>query len=103
MRGLKVGKNSLKINLERFAKENGPVDTGGFQSGFDAKSVRKDERVSMNRFESFTIPGCSCSMALKDHKVEKAEVEEIRVKAEVSALGSRHDKAVWQELEICPR
>ncbi|KAM0008400.1 hypothetical protein Hdeb2414_s0003g00115691 [Helianthus debilis subsp. tardiflorus] len=33
-------------------------------------------------------------MALKDDKVVKPDVEEIRVKAEVSAMGSRHDKAV---------
>ncbi|MFS8018975.1 hypothetical protein Hanom_Chr15g01398431 [Helianthus anomalus] len=95
LRGVKLCKNTLRVNLARFAKEIGSIEPGVLHSGnVHSENKRMADSVNQVKKDGFTRPGCSYSMALKDDMVVKYEAGEIRVKAGVIALASRHEKDV---------
>ncbi|MFS7961322.1 putative RNA recognition motif domain, nucleotide-binding alpha-beta plait domain superfamily [Helianthus anomalus] len=94
LKGIKLRKNTLNINLARFAKENGPAENGGPLKGTGSVDDRKDVPSNMKKPFSFTRPGCSYNMALNVEKPTSPVVEEIMVSEGVSALGSRMHRSL---------
>ncbi|KAM0026099.1 hypothetical protein Hdeb2414_s0020g00554211 [Helianthus debilis subsp. tardiflorus] len=93
LKGIKLGNNSLQINLARFAKESGPPASGIFvDKGLTGN--RQENPVSHKVNASFTRQGCSYSMALNVDKGSRAENVEVMIDASVKALGSRHNKSI---------
>ncbi|KAF5797669.1 putative RNA recognition motif domain, nucleotide-binding alpha-beta plait domain superfamily [Helianthus annuus] len=94
MKGIKLGKNTLKINLARFAKENGPDENGGPPNGFGPVADRREGPSVLKNSFNCTRPGCSYSMAFNSEKPTNPVVEELMVNASVSAVGSRLHRSV---------
>ncbi|KAM0042189.1 hypothetical protein Hdeb2414_s0011g00375181 [Helianthus debilis subsp. tardiflorus] len=97
LKGVKLGMNTLKINVARFAKENELVDFGGLKS--DPARPKKTEGNTANRMVNggHVRPGFSYSMALNTEaglKPFAGEVDEVRIDAGVVAMGSKHNRAV---------
>ncbi|KAJ0742561.1 putative RNA recognition motif domain, nucleotide-binding alpha-beta plait domain superfamily [Helianthus annuus] len=84
MRGLKLGKHTLKINLAKFAKENGSVETGRFVAGSGPTDKRKEVDTNFKRNDAFTRQGCSFSNVLmKDMEDVKRKEDEVEPKEKV--------------------
>ncbi|KAM0026093.1 putative RNA recognition motif domain, nucleotide-binding alpha-beta plait domain superfamily [Helianthus debilis subsp. tardiflorus] len=101
LKGVKLGLNALKINLTRFAKENGFVESArkvGDSSHQELRMGDQEGRKDNLGFDQlnggYTRPGCSYSMAVKTDKEQCPVTKEISVDAEVSAMGSRQGRAV---------
>ncbi|KAJ0593938.1 hypothetical protein HanHA300_Chr03g0103021 [Helianthus annuus] len=72
LKGVTLGKNSLKISLARFTKENVfitpsrvEVGSGCKDSGLEEQECRKESRGNQKTFGNFIRPGCSYSMVVK--------------------------------------
>ncbi|KAJ0754885.1 putative nucleotide-binding alpha-beta plait domain superfamily, RNA-binding domain superfamily [Helianthus annuus] len=94
MKGNKLGKNTLKINLASFAKENGPVEIGGHTNGYGPVTDRREGQSVLKYPLNFTRPGYSYSIALNSEKLKVPVDEEITVNAGVKAFESRLHRSV---------
>ncbi|MFS7934104.1 putative RNA recognition motif domain, nucleotide-binding alpha-beta plait domain superfamily [Helianthus anomalus] len=99
LKGIKLGGNSLKINLSRFAKENGITETRRFSKGVSYGEDRKEEMSRPKMPVSFAKTHISYRMALGSEKASNPRVEEITVDVGVSAFLRRFHRSVLARVQ----
>ncbi|KAJ0779363.1 putative nucleotide-binding alpha-beta plait domain superfamily, RNA-binding domain superfamily [Helianthus annuus] len=97
LKGIKLGPNTLKINVARFAKENEKVETGGEKTGIPVSRADKGIPVNLKFNGAHIRPGCSYSMALNQNSIPRpvdGYEAEIKIDAGAAALDRKDNRDV---------
>ncbi|MFS7936802.1 putative nucleotide-binding alpha-beta plait domain superfamily, RNA-binding domain superfamily [Helianthus anomalus] len=95
LKGILIGKNTLKINIARFASENEDIGavSKAKDKGYSSVEPRPDLRPP-SRADNIIRPGCSFKSILVNNEELPRNEAVIHVDPGVSAMVSRHGKAL---------